>query len=57
MSPSASEAATVKWLPVAFSAILPKLPADVVHEGALSTLINPDDDVPVNPLLEVTLTL
>ena len=56
VSPSASEAATVKFA-LAPSATLPKLPAPVVQVGALSTLINPVDDVPDNPLEEVTLTL
>ena len=54
MSPSESVAATVK-LAVAFSATLPRLPAEVVHVGVLSTLITLSK-VAVAPVAEMYLT-
>jgi len=57
VSPSASVADTVTlWFPSAI--VMPdKAPALVCQTGFVSTLINPDADVPANPLVEVTLTL
>ena len=57
MSPSASVAESVAWFPVALSAIVATVPADVLQVGDVSTLINPVAELPANPLAETNLTL
>ena len=57
VSPSASVAARVAWVPVALSCTVATVPDDVLHTGALSTVINPVADIPDFPVADVNLTL
>ena len=56
VSPSGSEAASVKCVPVANSSTVPKLPAAVENAGALSTLIWSSNCAALLELVFVTFT-